>query len=61
MIRTSETDPIRIAHVDLGSGHGKIGVTFAPGKDDRRAFGGSWARDRATDLDAAPPGARGLC
>jgi len=52
MIRTSETDPIRVAEVDVGTGRGKIGVTFAPGKNDGRSFGGSWARDLDKDLDA---------
>jgi ADP-ribosyl-[dinitrogen reductase] hydrolase len=51
MIRTSDTDPIRIAEVDLGPGRGKLGVTFAPGKNDGR-FGGRWARDLDTDVDA---------
>ena len=45
------TDPIRIAEVFVGKGKGKIGVTFAPGKNDGR-LGGSWARDLDTDLDA---------
>ena len=52
MIKTSETDPIRVAELDLGAGRGKIGVTFAPGKNDGRSFGGSWARDLDKDLDA---------
>jgi ADP-ribosyl-[dinitrogen reductase] hydrolase len=50
-MRTSDTDPIRIAEVDLGLGRGRIGVTFAPGKNDGRS-GGPWARDLDTDLDA---------
>jgi hypothetical protein len=41
MIKTSETDPIRVAELDLGAGLGKIGATFAPGKNDARSFGGS--------------------
>jgi hypothetical protein len=52
MIRTSESDPIRVAEVDVGTGRGKIGVTFAPGKNDGKSFGGSWARDLDKDLDA---------
>ncbi|RBP08673.1 cyclin-dependent kinase inhibitor 3 (CDKN3) [Roseiarcus fermentans] len=52
MIRTSETDPIHIAELDLGAGCGRIGVTFAPGKNDGESFGGSWARDLDRDLDA---------
>ena len=50
-MRTSKTDPIRIAEIDTGKGRGKIGVTFAPGKNDGR-LGGSRARDLETDLDA---------
>jgi hypothetical protein len=42
-----ERDPLRIASLDAGVGRGKIGVTFAPGKNDRVA----WARDLAQDLD----------
>ncbi len=47
-MRTSTTDPIRIAEIEVGPGRGRIGVTFAPGKNDR----GDWARDLDTDLDA---------
>lgn len=47
-MKTSETDPIRVAEVEAGAGHGKIGVTFAPGKND----GEIWARDLDADLDA---------
>ena len=50
MIRTSETHPLRIDAV--GAGRGLIGITFAPGKHDRFAVGGPWARDLARDLDA---------
>ena len=52
MIRTSETDPIVVAEVEVGKGRGKIGVTLAPGKNDGRSFGGTWARDLDKDLDA---------
>ena len=52
MIRTSETDPIHVAEVDVGTGRGKIGVTFAPGKNDRHSSQGPWARDLDKDLDA---------
>jgi protein-tyrosine phosphatase len=51
MTRTSKTDPLRIASVDIGAGRGKIGVTFAPGKNDR-SYGGLWARDLDADLEA---------
>jgi hypothetical protein len=52
MLRTSETHPLQIATVDAGADRGKIGVTPAPGKNDRFAIGGPWARDLDKDLDA---------
>jgi len=52
MLRTSVTHPLQIAAVDAGADRGKIGVTFAPGKNDRFAIGGPWARDLDEDLDA---------
>jgi protein-tyrosine phosphatase len=52
MTRTSETHPLRIDVVDAGAGRGQIGITFAPGKNDRSAFGGPWVRDLAQDLQA---------
>jgi protein-tyrosine phosphatase len=52
MIRTSETHPLRIDAVDPGPGRGQIGITFAPGKHDRHATSGPWARDLTEDLDA---------
>ena len=52
MLRTSDTHPLQIAGVDAGADRGKIGVTFAPGKNDRFATGGPWARDLDKDLDA---------
>ena len=48
MLRTSRTDPLHIAPVDLGLGLGRIGVTLAPGKCDPAA---GWARDLGADLD----------
>ncbi len=59
MIRTSDTHPLQIAAADAGVGRGKTGVTLAPGKSDRFAIGGPWARDLGADLDAvAARGAR---
>ena len=52
MIRTSETHPLQIASVDAGTDRGMIGVTFAPGKTDRQAIEGPWARDLDKDLEA---------
>jgi ADP-ribosyl-[dinitrogen reductase] hydrolase len=51
-MRTSETHPLRIDAVDGGSGCGKIGITFAPGKRDPRAMTGGWERDLRLDLEA---------
>ena len=51
MLRTSVTHPLQIAAVDAGADRGKIGVTLAPGKNDRFAIGGPWARDLEKDLD----------
>jgi hypothetical protein len=50
--RTSQTHPLAIAHVRASPSHGRIGITFCPGKHDRAAHTGAWARDLATDLDA---------
>jgi protein-tyrosine phosphatase len=52
MLRTSDTHPLQIAAIDASPGRGKIGVTLAPGKHDRFAIGGPWARDLDRDLDA---------
>jgi len=52
MLRTSDTHPLQIAAVDAGADRGKIGITLAPGKNDRFAIGGPWARDLDKDLDA---------
>lgn len=53
MMRTSISHPLQIAAVDTGiSGHGRVGVTFCPGKYDPHAMTGAWDRDLALDLDA---------
>ena len=49
-IRTSVTDPIRIAHVPAGQGG--IGIAFCPGKSGASMTGPDWARDLDADLDA---------
>jgi protein-tyrosine phosphatase len=49
--KTSLSHPLEIAELATGANHGKIGVTFAPGKYDHSALAGSWDRDLATDLD----------
>ncbi|PYF09691.1 hypothetical protein C8J30_10761 [Rhodobacter viridis] len=50
--RTSLTHPLQIAEVQAGPGLGRIGITFCPGKHDRAAMSGSWARDLGLDLEA---------
>ncbi|WP_266180216.1 protein-tyrosine phosphatase family protein [Dyella humicola] len=51
-IRTSVTDPLRIATLPV-TGGGAIGVTFAPGKHQVNAMsGGTWQRDLDVDLQA---------
>ena len=52
MVQTSETDPIRVAAVTPGDGHGRIGITLCPGKTDPAGLSGAWARDLGADLDA---------
>lgn len=48
--RTSETHPLQIAQISAGSGYGKIGITFCPGKCDPYAATGAWQRDLELDL-----------
>ena len=52
MVRTSQTHPLDIAEVRARPSYGRIGVTFCPGKHDRAAASGAWARDLDADLDA---------
>jgi len=51
-IRTSETDPLQIATLEVGDQGGAIGVTFAPGKKQATAMTGKWNRDLEADLRA---------
>lgn len=51
-IRTSQTDPLRIATLAVGDQGGAIGVTFAPGKHQAAAMTGIWQRDLSLDLQA---------
>lgn len=51
MVRTSQTHPLEIAEVRAGPSQGRIGITFCPGKHDRGAYTGAWARDLSADLD----------
>lgn len=49
-LRTSETDPLRIAEIAVGTG--VIGVTLCPGKRGASNFGSAWARDLDKDVAA---------
>jgi protein tyrosine phosphatase (PTP) superfamily phosphohydrolase (DUF442 family) len=49
--RTSQTHPLQIAEVRASRAHGRIGITFCPGKHDNAASTGAWARDLEADLD----------
>ena len=51
-VRTSHTHPLQIAEVRASPSHGKIGITFCPGKHDHFAYTGAWERDLGIDLDA---------
>ena len=54
-VKTSFSDPLRIAVVAAGCKFGRIGVTFCPGKYDPEGGkydgGAWWDRDLAVDLD----------
>lgn len=50
--RTSHTHPLQIAEVRASPSHGRIGITFCPGKCDLFAYTGAWERDLGIDLDA---------
>jgi ADP-ribosyl-[dinitrogen reductase] hydrolase len=50
--RTSVSHPLQIAKVHLSPDHGRIGITFCPGKKQAAAFTGSWDRDLDLDCDA---------
>jgi protein-tyrosine phosphatase len=49
--RTSETHPLQIAEVRASPSHGRIGITFCPGKHDRFASTGTWERNLGLDVD----------
>lgn len=51
-MRTSHTHPLLIAEVRPTTGFGRIGITFCPGKVQKHAATGQWARDLDIDLDA---------
>lgn len=49
--RTSETHPLSIATLALGTKPGRIGITFCPGKKQSNAITGAWDRDLRADLE----------
>jgi len=49
--RTSHTHPLQIAEIRASPTHGRIGITFCPGKYDHFAHTGPWERDLGIDLD----------
>lgn len=52
MTRTSVSHPLQIAAVDTLPSHGRIGITFCPGKIQPSAATGAWDRDLLTDIKA---------
>ena len=52
MVRTSKTDPLKVASVAPPEGGGLVGITFCPGKCDLQAHNGPWDRDLELDLAA---------
>ncbi len=48
--RTSQTDPLQIATVEVGEG--AVGLTLCPGKKGDSLFGRPWQRDLVTDVEA---------
>lgn len=50
-VRTSATNPLRIAEIPVPMSNGTIGITLCPGKAGPSAFGVPWARDIATDFN----------
>lgn len=52
MTRTSTSHPLQIGSVSPGVPHGRIGITFCPGKHQADASTGAWARDLAPDVAA---------
>jgi protein-tyrosine phosphatase len=51
-VRTSRSHPLQIAEVRASPSHGRIGITFCPGKHELYAHTGAWERDIDIDLDA---------
>ena len=51
LIRTSQSDPLRIDDVSIEGNSGLIGLTFCPGKIQKGALSGPWERDLKEDLE----------
>lgn len=52
MKRTTQSHPLQIAAIRPAEGHGLVGLTLCPGKQQANAITGAWHRDLAIDLDA---------
>jgi ADP-ribosyl-[dinitrogen reductase] hydrolase len=50
--RTSQSHPLQIASVQSAPAHGRIGITFCPGKKQTAALTGAWDRDLGLDVEA---------
>ena len=49
-IKTSDSDPIQINWIEIGTGWGQIAMTLCPGKKQTDGISGRWNRDLAKDL-----------
>jgi hypothetical protein len=52
LVRTSQSDPLRIDEVAIDGISGLMGLTFCPGKIQKGALSGPWERDLKVDLEA---------
>jgi ADP-ribosyl-[dinitrogen reductase] hydrolase len=50
-MRTSLTHPLQIAEIRPAAGHGLLGLSLCPGKQQPHAATGAWSRDLDLDLD----------
>jgi ADP-ribosyl-[dinitrogen reductase] hydrolase len=50
IVRTSDSDPLKIAAVIIRDGPGVIGLTFCPGKKHKGLYSGHWDRNLRSDL-----------
>jgi ADP-ribosyl-[dinitrogen reductase] hydrolase len=51
VLKTSESDPLRIDPVSMDGVKGRIGLTFCPGKKDKYSPRGPWDRDLGSNLN----------